>query len=219
MRIVTPALLAVLLVIAAPALACYTGLTVIPNAETLGDGQYGLEIQLDGTCEQSKADTHIINTQFGFGKRLELGLDLDASEGAEGRLLTNAKYLLSISGERVPAVAVGMCNIGNDVKSIPYLAGTYEHSLLRSHLGGMRIEGRNRWFAGIDKGIGERLTLMADYTSGDENYHSFGVNYQIREDSGIMAGIQFPNDSAGDTRFTLHLVLNGSYRHPIGGEL
>jgi len=214
-RLLIAALAAVLTasIAAAPASACYTGLTIIPTAETVGAGQYAIEPQLDGGFPARGADTRIINTQFGFGERVEAGVDYDLSEEAPTRVLLNAKYLLAPDTERAPGLAVGICNIGRDVKSAPYAVATHGMTVVRGHLGVSRIEGANCWFVGMDRALTDRVVVMADYLSGAENFSAVGASYQFSERFGVLAGALFPNTRGEETRFTVHLVFTAPYRH------
>lgn len=199
-----------------PAFGCYSGLAIIPTAETVGAGQYGLELQMDGTNPGSDETVRILNTQVGIGERWEAGVDFDLSQEADSRALLNAKYIFAQDGRRGNSFAVGTYNVANRFKHSPYIVATHDHSSFRLHLGAMRIEGNNRWFTGVDFGMGERWTLMADYTSGDENYSSLGFNYQFNPGLGIMGGAMLPNGD-GNTLFTIHFCFGGSYRGIMGG--
>lgn len=193
------------------AFACYTGLTIIPTAEVLDRGEYGIEQQFDGVFPVTGADTTILNTEFGILPRFEAGVDFDLSEGAECNVLLNAKYLICESGKHRPALAVGICNAGHNVRSSPYLVTTADFTGLRGHLGIVRIERCNCWFIGSDRAVNDRLTIMADYVSGSENSSSAGFSYQFNDRFGVLVGAMFPNARGQRTGFTLHLVLNGPF--------
>jgi hypothetical protein len=212
-RIVCLALLGLLVLAAPPAQACYSGLVNIPTADLVEPGQYGLELQLDGALRGGGADTRILNTELGLGPRCEAGLDFDLSEEADTWALLNAKYLLAAGGPKRPAVALGVCGVGRSVTNMPYLVATQEFPDVRGHLGWARIDDQNRWFVGVDRALNDKLTLMADYTSGSDNVATVGAGYQFTDTFGVMAGVVFPNASEEDTGFTIHFVLNGPYRH------
>ena len=72
----------------------------------------------------------------------------------------------------------------------------------------MEINEKTRFFIGIDRDINDKLNLMADYTSGDDNYSSIGANYQITDKFGVLAGVQLPN-GGGETLYTLHFCFSG----------
>ena len=195
-----------------PAFGCYSGLMLIPTAETVGANQYGLDAQLDGVYPALKEDLRMLNTEFGIGERFEAGVDFDLSEDAPTRLLLNAKYLLSQDAKTRPALAVGFCNMGRHIRTIPYLVATHDFKILRGHLGIIRTEEDDSWFAGADREIAPKLTLMADYTSGKSNFSSLGIGYEFTENLSLSAGILFPNTSGDEQRFTFHLAYAGAYK-------
>ncbi|MGB9588371.1 MAG: hypothetical protein ACPL7O_09340 [Armatimonadota bacterium] len=195
--------------ISAPCMAAYSGLVLIPTADVLGQGEYCIEPQVDDTLEGDESATRMLNLQLGLTPRFEMGIDLDVSDEADTRSYLNAKYLAVAGGENKPAIAVGICNMGNNSCSSPYIVGTHEFTSARAHLGVMRIDHKNRLFIGADRPISDKLTLMADYTAGDENYSSVGFDYAVTEKFSIFGGILIPNDSDSDTGFSLHLVFSG----------
>jgi hypothetical protein len=202
--------LLLLMLASLPCMATYSGLVVIPTADVLADGEYCIEPQIDDTFGGDGEQVRILNTQFGLASRLEAGVDYDLSEDVDTRVFLNAKYLLLPGTQKSPAVAVGVCGIGEDVRSSSYVVGTQEIApSSRVHLGVMRIEGKNRWFVGADYAVSEKLTLMADYTYGDENCSSVGFDYAVSDKVSIFGGILIPNESDEDTGFTLHLVVSG----------
>lgn len=217
-RVIAAGAIAVLMLASGAARAAHTGLVIIPTAETVGADHYIIEPQFDGTFPPRRAETRILNTEFGLGDRCEAGVDFDLSRDPPTRLLFNAKYLLLAGGAGTPALAVGVTNVGHDVRSAPHLVATLRSRALRGHLGAARIEGETRWFFGADHALSGRLTLMADYTSGQENFSSAGISYRHSEALELLVGAQFANADDGDTRFTAHLVITGTYRRARGGR-
>ena len=207
----TTVLASLLFITTIPARSCYSGLTIIPTADVVGASQYSLDLQSDGSLPVPRADLYLLNTEIGIGDRFETGIDFDLSEDADPRVLFNAKYVLARDAGCTRALAVGISNLAEGVKSVPYVAGTAGLQAFRLHLGMLHQEGQDRWFAGVDRDLTEKVNLCVDYTNGDENYSSVGVGYQFTESTGISAGVLFPN-GGGDTEFTLHLVIGGSYR-------
>lgn len=198
--------------------ACYTGLTIIPTAEVLDHGEYGIEQQFDGAFPLRGADARILNIEFGIVPRWEAGLDFDLIEESETRVLLNAKYLVCPCGRHGPALAIGLCNAGSNVRSSPYLVASQDFGGPRAHLGVVRTDRVNRWFVGTDFAVNDRLTLMADFVSGPENSSSTGISYQFDDRFGILAGVMLPNARGQDAGFTLHLVLNGPFSTTGKGE-
>lgn len=207
----TGLLAGLLAMIVSPAWSCYSGLTVIPTTDVVGAGQYSLDLQTDGSLPVPRADFYLLNTEFGIGDRFEAGVDFDLSEDADPRVLFNAKYVLAQNADNTRVLAVGISSLADGVKSVPYVTGMADLRAFRLHLGMLHQEGMDRWFAGVDRELTDKLYACVDYTNGDENYSSVGVNYQFTESTGVFAGALFPN-AGGDTEFTLHLVFCGSYR-------
>lgn len=193
---------------AVPSFACYSGLTLIPTTDTVGANQYSIEFQTDGNIPTPKADTYILNTEVGITDRIEAGVDFDLSQDADPRVFFNGKYVFAKRADGTQAMAIGVCNVGEHLQASPYLVGTQDFGFARGHVGAIGVEGNTRWFVGADRAMTDQLTVMADYTSGDENYSSLGASYQMTERFGILAGAQFPN-AGGETLFTIHLCLTG----------
>ncbi|MHB9026873.1 MAG: hypothetical protein ACYC7E_22290 [Armatimonadota bacterium] len=206
-----------LLAASLPAWASYSGLLIIPTAETVGAGQFTVYLQVDGQIPDTVADTYLLDTEFGIGDRLEVGVDYDLSAGADPRWLFNAKYLFAEMPGLHAALAAGVTDVGNHLRPTPYVVMSKEHGAFRGHLGLMRIDGENDWFAGLDGAVNDKVTLMADYTSGDENGTSVGFDYALNDSLSISPGVVFPNDGS-DTRFTLYLCFYGSHQRPAKEE-
>ncbi len=194
--------------LAVPAVACYSGLLLIPTADLVPEKTYSLEYQTDGRIPHTAADTYLINTEFGITDRFEAGVDYDLDKDADTRVLFNGKLQLLPATDILPAVAVGGCEIGDKLNGRYYLVATKDYSLARAHAGVQRVDGNNSWFVGADKAIDDKLAVQADYTSGDENFSSLSASYPITDTFSVMAGTQFPN-AGGDTRFSLHFILTG----------
>jgi hypothetical protein len=195
-----------------PAGACYSGLVLIPTADVVESGNFSLEAQFDGAFAHGHGDARILNTELGLTPRFEAGVDRDFTKDADTREFLNAKYVSLAPGKRHPAVAVGICNVGHNMKSNPYAVATTDFHAARGHFGVVSTDGNGRWFVGADSPVNKKLTLMADYTSGDENSSSIGFSYQISDRFGITSGVVFPN-AGGDTEFTVHFVFCGPCRH------
>ncbi len=193
--------------------ACYSGLCLIPTTDTVARKYFSFEFQVDGTVRRLTADTYILNTQFGLTDWLEAGLDFDLSDDAEHRAYFNVKWVALRGRNGNWAVAAGVQSIDSRfLKQGPYLVATREFGPVRGHLGVMRIDGANRMIAGVDGAVTERLTLMADYTAGRDNFSSAGVDWRISDRLEVLAGVLFPNSGAEGTRYTVHLIVCGRMR-------
>ncbi len=203
-----------LLAAVAPSLACYSGLLVIPTADTVGANQYDIETQFDGTVKMVKVDTYLLNTELGFSNRFEAGVDVDLRNKTDDRFLFNGKYLLAKSADGKLAAAAGVCNCAPHLESTPYLVATQNFCRIRGTLGASYLYHNTAAIIGVDKTFTPHLTLIADYTTGKSNFYSVGINYHYNTRVGIMAGVEFPNDrELNTTRFSVHLVFNGPYRY------
>lgn len=192
--------------IASRALACYSGLTLIPTAETVGPGVLSIEEQVDTSASPIRTESHIINTQFGIGERFEAGVDFDLSDDVNARTLVNAKYVLVPHNGRALAFATGVYNINSSFRSIPYLTCCTHVRRADMHFGVMRTDSRNRWFAGLHRPLFGSVCLMADHISGEENASALGLECDLGDRYGLLIGKQYPNGS-GDPSLTFHLVM------------
>lgn len=202
---IAAASIALAILVSGSGFCCYSGLLVIPTASTVGEGVYSCELQTDGVVQGLARHLTLINNEIGIGERTELGFDVDL-DNSDSRLIGNAKYVAFGSGSTPVAVAFGVASVANHVRPTPYAVATAGgEGKTHLHLGSMRIDGSNRLIAGLDRHCAGGLTLMGDYTSGDDGVSSLGFNYQASGTFGVMAGALFPNDG-GRTCFTLHLV-------------
>ena len=202
---------------AAPAFPHLTGLTVIPTAETIGPGQYEVELEHD----QAVADlgtAQLLNTVVGIGDRFEWGLDYDIGGDGATMVLGSAKYVLASGNQGRSAASSGSSNAGAHIKPSPFVVALQDFGLCRAHLGTMRIEAKSRWLGGLDTALGDRWTFAADYTSGTENFSSVGANCEFSDRLSVLVGVLFPN-SGGGSVFTVHLTFGGTYLGwPLGGR-
>lgn len=195
-----------LLALAPQAWACYSGLTLIPTAETVGPGVLSIEGQVDTSTSPIRGETYILNTQHGIGERFEAGVDFDLSGDVDTRTLLNAKYVLSPHNGRPLSVAAGVFSIGANSRSVPYLTCCAHSRSADFHFGAMRTESNNRLFAGIHRSLGGRVCVMADHITGEENFSAIGLEYDLGRGMGLLVGKQFPNGS-GDSTLTFHIII------------
>lgn len=130
--------------------ASYPGLLVVPTTDIVLPGDYVAELQVDGDLTNELDCAMSLNSQVGLNTRLEEGLDVDLSGAADARLLLNAKYLLTPSGEEGAAFAMGVCNVGPGLKATPYWVGTRDLRWGRTHVDIALIETTGQWFVGLD---------------------------------------------------------------------
>ncbi len=197
--------------------ACYSGLVLIPTADVTGPYIWALDLQWQGYSRALRTDQLIINTEFGFGERLELGVDVDATSGSvENRALFNAKYVFVSSDAHRFAMAAGVQNVGQRFTPVFYLVATKDWGVLRTHAGVQHDEdgGRNELFMGVDRSLGERWQIMADYTAGDQNAASAGVSW-MGGGWQVLLGAQWPN-AGGPPVAVVHVIFTGAFRRGRG---
>ena len=196
----------------APVFASFTGLLIIPTAETVGADQYSLQVDANGQVRRSAFNGWLLNSQFGFGDRLEAGADYDLSSdaGQGARFLLNWKYLTLVDNRHRLYAAIGHFNAHPQHSPTPYLVISWDPGAVRLHSGLQRGDGHVEWLVGIDRSF-DRLTLMADYTQGAGNSASAGFGYRLSDAVDLSAGLLFPNDGSG-MGFTIQLSVRGNYR-------
>jgi len=193
-----------------PAVAGFSGLTMIPTADVLASGE--LSVSLSGTSAPSgENESFFLNTQYGFSDRFEAGIDIDISKDADPRLYANAKYLLQGETDRWPALAVGFWGLAEDTDISLYLVGTRSFDALRAHAGLWHTDGQLDFMLGLDYAATDQITLLVDYISGDGNFASAGIDYQFTDNFGILGSALFPN-AGGAVRYTIYLYGGGLIR-------
>lgn len=199
-----------LLLLATSGWGCGTGLLVIPTAETVGDGVYSFEYQVDSESGGVLLDTGLLNNQFGLGERFETGVDFIPHGDAPSRALGNYKYIIKPQGDGKMALAVGAVDISHHRKPSFFTVASIQQRFGRFHFGAMSVESAGCGIVGFDKECG-KITFMCDYTTGRVNPASIGLTYQITSAFGIDTGVLIPGggEKAG---FTIHFVWNKSLR-------
>ncbi len=202
MRLLTA--LVVLTLTRTPAWGAFSGLTLIPTADTLGPGQVCLDYEVDGPYPVgSGPEVVLLNSQLGVGNRAELGLDFDPSAEAASGAMLNGKLLLR-PADRGFGLAVGFFNVGEELAPTGYGVGTLNGGRLRLHAG---VQGRpegTEVFGGLDCAITDRLQFWAEHVRGDDGASALSLAYQSHPHWGISFGWQDPNDGEADRSYSVH---------------
>lgn len=192
--------------------ACYSGLVLIPTTDVAGAYTWVLDNQWQGYSRALRTEQLVFNTELGIGDRFEIGLDLNATSGTtDRRLLLNAKWVFFSSDRFRLRIAAGIQNMDEHFTPHPYLVATKDWGILRTHLGVQRESdgsGTN-WFLGVDRILEDTWQIMADYTSGHNNYASAGAGW-MGDHWQVFLGAQWPN-AGGSPVVVLHVVLTGKY--------
>lgn len=200
---------------ALPAAACYTGLVLIPTTDVTPAYTWAVDLQYQGYSRTFRTDALILNTEIGIGDRAEIGLDLDLTSGAhtDRRALLNGKLVLYVNPDRGLALAAGLTNYHTRFAPVAYLVGSKDLGVFRVQAGAQYDRDASRWdgFVGLDRSFESGWSVMADYTTGDENFASVGIGWQPAERLGILLGAQWPN-GGGPGVYVIHLVLTGPFK-------
>jgi len=195
-----------------PSMAAYGGLILIPTADTTGKDEYSVSLGNQGPTHAPNLDSRYLNTEIGIGDRFETGIDFDLSKGGDTAAATNFKYAFLTDPKLGLFMAAGIGSVDEGVKPQPFLVATQCLRLGRIHFGGIRTEQRNRWFVGADTSFSDKWTFMADYTGGDENGSSLGINYQVNDNFGVCVGFERPHADDGERSYVIEFVFGGSFR-------
>jgi hypothetical protein len=183
-------------------------LIVIPTADIREPGTYEIELQHDGQSGFPINTKGIfLNTQFGIAHQLEAGVDFQFSGEPDTAALYNFKYALPLKG--LP-IAHGMYNIGNHSKPIGYAVSGSRLGHFHIHVGAQQADDDIQMLLGAHREI-KKLMLLADYTSGDDNFASAGLEYALSGSFVLQWGALFPNTN-GKTEYTFHLIYNSRFR-------
>ena len=160
---------------AEPTLKGYTGLLMVPTAETLGDGDYHLGISTgeDGDWE----DFHYYGA-FGIGNDTEVGLTMWRPRGAGNQTYLHAKRGMGIVGGA--DFAAGVFDLTGEDQTTVYAVATWEQGRvvgevddqslffvnLHAGLGAGMIDGI---FAGVEFMLGPNVGIMAEWIDNGVN--------------------------------------------------
>lgn len=164
---------------ASPSFRGYTGLVVVPTADTLTEGEFSMGLMTE------EVDDFEINDAFGnygVADNLEVGFNSMRPAGACSgcrETVINAKYGLMPETENRAAVAFGVSDITDELDATAYLAVSkslvrgikvFENEVtnLRGHFGfgGGQLDGL---FVGASAFVGNRAMVSVEWDSSDVN--------------------------------------------------
>ena len=168
---------AVSIALGAPSFRGYTGLVLIPTAETLNKGEYNFGLMTEDT---SKFEANDIFANYGPTDCLEIGFNSFQIRGADTReTLINAKYQLMPETESKAGVAFGLIDLTNEVEATAYTVvskslargvSVFDSDIIniRGHIGfgGGALNGL---FVGASAFAGNRVMFSAEWDSSDVN--------------------------------------------------
>lgn len=162
---------------ASPSFRGYTGLVVIPTADTLDKGEYNLGAMVE---DLGDVDFNDLFANYGPIDNMEVGINsVQAIGGGDRETLINAKYRLMRETEEHAAVAFGIADLADEIESTAYVVVSKslarginmfdkEVTNLRGHLGfgGGWLDGL---FLGASAFLGNRAMVSVEWDSRDTN--------------------------------------------------
>ncbi len=178
-----------------PLYSSATGLIVIPIADCVGDKNLKIEYTLDlAALNVDDIPQAFVNSEYGIGKRFELGVDIGLTSRTAKKLYGNFKYI-PIGQPGVAAFAVGIQTIQAEDDSAGYIVYSRQLKLLRTHLGMQELNRKITPFLGVDHLLSGDLDINIDWTGGKQNYWSIGFVYNLDSGFGGQLGLLVPNNS------------------------
>lgn len=194
-----------------PSYRGYTGLMVVPTGDALGKGDWNAGFFFEDVAGKTVNDV-VVN--YGIAQGFEVGVDVfRLDEDADRHTLLNAKYRFMPETINTPAIAAGVADITNDIKTTVYAVAskslgcnyrTWKGEAItpRVHVGfgGGRLSGL---FAGASAYISNRVQVTAEWDSKNVNVgvrlritpeftvHAGGFNLTDREDDPFSTGASF----------------------------
>ena len=169
-----------------------TALNLIPTADVADRGTCNLQVEFDGSHTPFTGEGAVqLYSEFGLGRRFEAGVDLvDLNRCAEWHADAKWQFLPESRGWPAMAVgAVGVARNGPDVRcSLDadwYVVLSRDVGRARLH-GGYLNEDSGRALFGAEYQLAEPTSLLADWTTGPEAYHTLGLAQDVGGDCTVL---------------------------------
>lgn len=158
---------------AAPSFRGYTGLVVVPTADTLNNGEFSAGVMTEHVGDFEANDFF---GNFAPADNLELGINSFRAVNADNReTLVNAKYRIIPETDQRASVAFGLIDATNEVQSTAYAVfsksltnrlSVFDNEItgVRFHggFGGGQLEGL---FLGVSAFVGNRTMASVEWDS------------------------------------------------------
>lgn len=203
------------------AFATPSTLVWIPSTDIQPDQTWHLGVDNYFTPESGYRSPTDVGLTYGFAKgRAEAGVDYFG--GQDDPFFLNAKYLLTVETEKVPAIAVGGFSFGTKKNVTDY---NLLYAVVAKTFSGARLTGGychgNEDALGTDPdmlllGLDGYLTKdkkwwgAVDYQSGDNAFGalSFGVSYAFAPNVAVIVGYDIYNAAGAEDTLTTQLDIN-----------
>ncbi|MBU0610140.1 MAG: hypothetical protein KKI08_19810 [Armatimonadetes bacterium] len=216
-----PILLLAVCCTAAVAWATPSTLVWIPSVDIQAPGTWHLGVDNYFTPTDGTRSPTDVGVTYGFANgRAEAGIDYFG--GQDDPFFFNAKVLVTPETARIPAVAVGVYNLGTESDVTDY---NMIYGLVAKTFGGARLTAGychgNEGALGMDPdmlllGLDGYLSRdkkwwgAVDYQSGTNAFGalSFGVSYAVAPNVSLLVGYDIYNAAAVDGTITTQLDIN-----------
>jgi opacity protein-like surface antigen len=193
-RFLKPILIsAAVLVLSQAAQALPKVLLWVPSTDMVGAGTMHLEFESDAQ-KQPFADGYemYVYSQYGITDRLEVGVDLFDIEHDKDTYF-NAKYLVTNESEKLPAIAVGVLDIGKGDDPSYYVVGSRTYDKVRYTFGAEGCKDTAYGLIGLELTLNPQFTFLTDYMSGHNGYSSVGLQYNPTKDLSLKLYYSYSN--------------------------
>lgn len=166
---------------ASPSFGGYTGLIAVPNADALSKGSFNVGY-VHSEIDDLDNNNFFLNYGMDAGNQaaLEIGVNVSHEDNAEKNTYINAKCTFQQETIGRTGIAAGIIDATGTSETTLYIVGSkvLQRGLVRVFSGevqnprvhfGIGGGGIDGFFAGLSAGLGNRLTLMAEYDSFDVN--------------------------------------------------
>ncbi len=196
---------------AEPTLNGYTGLLVIPTADTLGQGQYTVGVN---SGELQDWDDWGYYATFGLGEQTEAGLLMFRTDGRTGdNTFLHIKRNLSEITDGGPNIAAGIYDLTDEIETTVYMVASWAQGNIVGEVEGRSVRfldlhagfaaGQLQdFFAGVDLRVGTEFTFMAEWVNDDVN---IGARFSPVDNLTIDAGLLDVDDLAVNVSYTSNL--------------
>lgn len=197
------------LVCALPSFRGYTGLMIIPTADSLNAGEWDVGL----SSEDVSDDLNNIYGNYGLDNGLEVGINSHEPVDSDDQdIWFNGKYRFLCETNGKPAVAAGVIDLTDAQETTVYIVasksfntplGTYEGEIInpRIHVGFGAGQFESIFF-GLSTYFGNRVQVMGEWDS--EFWHA-GARWRITPALTIQAGFL---EIGNGTNFGMNLSFN-----------
>lgn len=195
------------------AVACPTGLNVMPTADVLDAG--ALNIQLELTGETSPLDGErawALLTQLGLPGRVEVGVDLEELQG-DAQLLFDAKWQVIEESDISPAVALGLLDINRGSERGYYVAAARSigDGTVRGHAGLLHTDAATAGMLGAEVEVAPCTVVMIDWITGPDGQTGLGVERALGAQYGLHLFFTADNATRGSSTSGVNLCWEGCW--------